>query len=145
MTGVKIKLIHPSASVPAYQTDGAAAADVCACLDAPLTIGVGECALIPTGFAIALEAGTVALIFARSGLASKKGLSLANSVGVIDSDYRGEVKIALVNRGNEPFTVNHGDRIAQMGIFPVLSASFTVSAELDSTERGAGGFGHTGI
>lgn len=145
MTDIKIKLLSPTASVPSYQTEGAAAADVCACLDAPITIGVGECALIPTGFAVQLEAGTVALIFARSGLATKKGLSLANSVGVIDSDYRGEVKIALVNRGSEPFIVNHGDRIAQMGIFPVLSANFTVSAELDSTERGSGGFGHTGI
>lgn len=145
MTNVKIKLIHPSASVPDYQTPGAAAADVRACLDKPITIEVGETALIPTGFAMALEAGTVALIFARSGLATKKGISLANSVGVIDSDYRGEVKIAIVNRGNEPFTVNHGDRVAQMGIFPVLTASFALSDTLDETVRGAGGFGHTGI
>lgn len=145
MTPVKIKLLDPAATAPVYQTAGAAAADVCACLSSPVTINVGEGALIPTGFAIALPAGTVALIFARSGLASKKGISLANSVGVIDSDYRGEVKIAVVNRGSEPFTVNCGDRIAQMGIFPVLTADFIPADELDSTERGGGGFGHTGI
>ena len=145
MTPVKIKKLSEKAVVPQYQTDGAACADLCACLDEPVVLGVGETVLIPTGFALSIPGATVALIFARSGLASKKGVSLANSVGVIDSDYRGEVKVALVNRGNEPFTVNHGDRIAQMGIFPVLTAQFTVADELDSTGRGEGGFGHTGV
>ena len=145
MIPVKIKKLNDNAIIPQYQTSGAACADLCACLDSPVTLDPGQTALIPTGFAIACPPDTVALIFARSGLAVKKGVSLSNSVGVIDSDYRGEVKVALVNRGTEPFTVNHGDRIAQMGIFPVLIASFAESDALDDTDRGDGGFGHTGV
>ena len=145
MVPVKIKKLSERATVPQYQTSGAAAADLYACLDAPVVMGVGETALIPTGFAMSIPQETVALIFARSGLAVKKGISLSNSVGVIDSDYRGEVKVALTNNGSEPFTVNHGDRIAQMGIFPVMTAGFTLCDELDSTDRGDGGFGHTGV
>ena len=141
---VKIKKLNENAAVPQYQTSGAAAADLCACLDAPVVINVGETVLIPTGLAMSIPSDTVALIFARSGLSVKKGISLANSVGVIDSDYRGEIKAALVNRGSEPYTVTHGDRIAQIGFFPALSAQFDITDELDDTERGAGGFGHTG-
>ena len=145
MTPVQIKKLNDKAIVPQYQTSGAACADLCACLDESVTLGAGETVLIPTGFALSIPESTVALIFARSGLAAKKGISLANSVGVIDSDYRGEVKVALVNRGSEPFTVTHGDRIAQMGIFPYLTADFRVTDSLDETDRGEGGFGHTGV
>lgn len=145
MTDVKVKKLNMNAVMPDYQTAGAAAVDLCACLDGPVVLPCGETMLIPTGIAVSIESDVTALIFARSGLASKKGISLANSVGVIDSDYRGEIKVALVNRGKEPFEIRHGDRIAQMGFFPVLRANFIEAEELDSTERGAGGFGHTGI
>lgn len=145
MINVRFKKLNDTASLPAYQTSGAAAADLCACLEEPVSIGVGECVMIPTGLAMSMPRDTVALIFARSGLAVKKGISLANSVGVIDSDYRGEIKVALVNHGNEPFTVSCGDRIAQIGFFPVLPAEFSLADELDDTERGTGGFGHTGV
>mgnify|MGYP003310169873 CR=1 FL=1 len=141
---VLLKKLVPSAIVPQYQTDGAAAADLYACVSEPVTVAVGGSALIPTGIAISIPKDTVALIFARSGLAVKKGISLSNSVGVIDSDYRGEIKVALVNNGNEPFVVNSGDRIAQIGFFPVFQAAFTETDSLDETERGSGGFGHTG-
>ena len=145
MALVKIKKLNENAQLPQYQTAGAAAADIYACVDEPITIEVGGSALIPTGFAMSIPSDTVALIFARSGLAVKRGITLSNSVGVIDSDYRGEVKVALTNNGGEPFTVSHGDRIAQMGIFPVLTAAFELCDELDSTDRGDGGFGHTGV
>ena len=144
MTQIKLKKLTESAFIPAYQTSGSAAADLYACLTESVTIGVGETVLIPTGIALSIPENTVALIFARSGLAVKSGISLANSVGVIDSDYRGEIKVALVNHGNAPFTVNHGDRIAQIGFFPVYQAMFSTVDELDATERGEGGFGHTG-
>lgn len=142
---VKVKKLSRLAIIPEYQTAGAAAVDLCACIDGPVTLGVGETALIPTGIATEFDPGTVALIFARSGLAVKHGISLANSVGVIDSDYRGEIKVGLVNRGPAPFTVSHGDRIAQMGFFPVFMASITPAEELSDTDRGSGGFGHTGV
>ena len=142
---VKVQKLNPSAIIPTYQTPGAAAVDLCACLDEPVVLYPGQTALIPTGLAIECEPGTVALLFARSGLAAKSGISLANSVGVIDSDYRGEVKVALVNRGERSFIVSHGDRIAQMGFFPVYMATLTSAESLSETERGAGGFGHTGV
>ena len=141
---VKIKKLCESAIVPAYQTPGSAAVDMCAFVDEPAVLYPGQTALIPTGIAVECEVGTVALLFARSGLAVKSGIALANSVGVIDSDYRGEVKVALVNNGQRSFTVHHGDRIAQMGFFPVYMASLTVADSLSDTERGEGGFGHTG-
>jgi len=145
MTPVKIQKLRDGATIPAYQTAGAAAVDLCALVDGDVTLAPGESALIPTGLAIAMEREVVALIFARSGLASKFGISLSNSVGVIDSDYRGEIKVALVNRGQAPFTVHSGDRIAQMGFFPCLTAAFLPTDSLDETERGTGGFGHTGV
>lgn len=142
---VNIKLLRDGAKVPEYQTPGAAAVDVCACVDTPVVIYPGQTALIPTGFAIECAPGTAALLFARSGLAVKSGISLANSVGVIDSDYRGEVLVGLVNRSDRSFIVNNGDRIAQMGFFPVLHAEFALSDSLSDTDRGDGGFGHTGV
>lgn len=139
------KRLHPAAVLPAYMSADAAAMDVCACLDAPITLGAGERALIPTGFAIAAPRGTVALLFARSGLAYKNGIALANSVGVVDADYRGEVKVALINHSDTPFVVEHGMRIAQLAILPVETLSVCEVDTLSETARDAGGFGSTGV
>lgn len=142
---VKIKRLRDSAKLPVYATSGSAAADLCADLDAPLTLKVGERAGIPTGIAISPErSDIVALIFSRSGMGSKSGISLANSVGVIDSDYRGEIKVTLINHGTADYTVQPGDRIAQLMFVPIALASFLEVESLDETERGAGGFGSTG-
>ena len=142
---VKYKVLDPRAKAPAYATPGAAAADLCAVLDAPLTLEPGQRAMIPTGLAIELpDAGCVALLYARSGLAIKHGLTLPNCVGVIDSDYRGEVRVGLINLSSEPYTIAPGERIAQLCIAPVLQAAFVQADALGDTARGAGGFGSTG-
>jgi dUTP pyrophosphatase len=130
--------------LPAYETPGAAGMDLRACLEEPVTIPGGATALIPTGFAVAVPPGHEAQVRPRSGLALKNALSLANTPGTIDSDYRGEVKVILINHGTEPFTVEHGMRIAQMVIAPVTHADLRESDALPETERGAGGFGSTG-
>lgn len=133
------------ANKPFYATSGSAGMDLSACLDEPVVIPKGEIKFIPTGIAIALPSNEyVAYVYARSGLACKKGIALANGVGVIDSDYRGEIKCALINLGQEDFTVNHGDRIAQLVISPVCIADVEVKENLDDTSRGSGGFGSTG-
>ena len=135
-------------TAPEYATSGSAAVDLRAALeeDEVVTIAPGARALIPTGLSISpASSDYVAVIAARSGLGIKKGVSLSNGIGVIDSDYRGEICVGLINHGEEPFEVRRGDRIAQMMFMPVVSASFTVVDSLDETERGAGGFGHTGI
>ena len=142
---VKYKLLDPRVKAPAYATAGAAAADLCALLDEPLTLAPGQRAMIPTGLAIELpDAQCVALLYARSGLAIKHGLTLPNCVGVIDSDYRGEVRVGLINLGSEPYTVQPGERIAQLCIAPVWQAAFVQANDLSDTDRGAGGFGSTG-
>lgn len=142
---VKYKLLDPRAKAPAYATAGAAAADLCALMDEPLTLAPGQRAMIPTGLAIELpDAQCVALLYARSGLAIKHGLTLPNCVGVIDSDYRGEVRVGLINLGSEPYTVAPGERIAQLCIAPVWQAAFVQANDLSDTDRGAGGFGSTG-
>ena len=144
---VKIKLTR-GMSAPEYATDGSAAVDLRAALDEGevVTIAPGERALIPTGLAISPESSdVVGIIAGRSGLGVKKGVTLSNSIGVIDSDYRGEICVGLINRGSEPFEVHRGDRIAQMMFMPVLHASFLETDTLDQTDRGAGGFGHTGV
>ena len=141
---LKLKLLREGAWVPTYGTDGSAAADIYACLDAPITIMPGETALIPTGFAAAIPAGYVGLIFARSGMATKLGIAPANKVSVIDSDYRGEFLVPLYNHGAVPQTIEHGLRIAQLAIMPVVQVDFEVCDELDETQRGTGGFGSTG-
>lgn len=146
---LKIKALSPRIGqdipAPHFATDGAAAMDLCACIDAPVTLGAGERALLPTGIAIALpNAGYVALLFARSGLGVKKGICLSNGVGVIDSDYRGEIRVGLVNLGKEPYTVEPGDRIAQLMVTPVVQPTLTFVEALDETNRGADGFGSTG-
>ena len=144
---VKLKLSR-GMTAPEYATPGAAAVDLRAALDegTTLTLAPGEKALIPTGLAIAPETeGVVAVVAGRSGLGVKKGVTLSNSIGVIDSDYRGEICVGLINHGSEPFTVARGDRIAQMFFLPVIHADFLSSESLSETERGAGGFGSTGI
>lgn len=134
------------ATVPAYATPGAAGVDLKACMADTVTLGPGEIAKIPTGLALELpNPGVVALICARSGLASKQGIALANGVGVIDSDYRGEVQVVLINQGRRPFTVHSGDRIAQMLFLPVVQADFELVEELADSVRGTGGFGSTGV
>ncbi len=142
---VKYKVLDPRAKAPAYATPGAAAADLCAVLDAPLTLEPGQRAMIPTGLAIELpDAGCVALLYARSGLAIKHGLTLPNCVGVIDSDYRGEVRVGIFKVSSEIYTIAPGERIAQLCIAPVWQAAFVQADALGDTARGAGGFGSTG-
>lgn len=133
---------------PEYATDGSAAVDLRAAIDEgeTLVIEPGQRMLVPTGVHIAPETkGVVAIVAARSGLAIKHGIALSNSIGVIDSDYRGEICVGLINHGSESFKIERGDRIAQLMFMPVLNASFIVSDVLDDTERGAGGFGSTGV
>ena len=144
---VKIKLTR-GMTAPAYATDGSAAVDLRAALDegATLTLAPGERALIPTGVAISPEtSGVVAVIAGRSGLGVKNGVTLSNCIGVVDSDYRGEISVGLINHGSEPFTVHRGDRIAQLMFLPVLHANLLPVDELDQTARGSGGFGSTGV
>lgn len=130
---------------PYYASPGAAAMDLHACVDGEVTIPPRGRAVIPTGIAIALpDPGYVALIFARSGLGIKHGIAPANCVGVIDSDYRGEVKVGLQNSSEEPYTVRPGDRIAQLAVLPVFQAELVWTDNLDETARGSGGFGSTG-
>ena len=142
---VSCKKLDPRAKLPVYATPGAAAADLCALLAEPLTIAPMERVLVPTGLAIALEPGTVGLVYARSGLASKFGVTLSNCVGVIDSDYRGELQVAMTNHSKTPYTIRPGDRIAQLVVSPVFLPEVEEVPELDETERGAGGFGSTGF
>ena len=144
MEKIKVKLLRPDAQVPARATADSAGADLHACMDGPVTVAPGETAFIGTGLAAAIPSGWAGLVFARSGLACKKGLAPANKVGVIDSDYRGEIKVALHNHGTEPVTVTPGDRIAQLALVPVCMAEYEASETLEDTDRGAGGFGSTG-
>ena len=141
---VKIQKLHPEAKLPTYGSEAAAGADLYALLDAPLVIEPGKTALVKTGIALALPRGTVGLIFARSGLAAKRGLAPANKVGVIDADYRGEILVALHNHSDVPATVEAFERIAQLAIVPYITAEFLAVDTLDETERGDGGFGSTG-
>ena len=132
-------------SAPYYATGGAAGMDLPACIDAPLTMLPGDRVAVPTGIAIAIPtAEYVGLIFARSSLGYKKGITLPNAVGVIDSDYRGEIMVALTNISDTPYEIQPGERIAQLVITPVCVADLEVVDELDGTERGGGGFGSTG-
>ncbi|WP_028583570.1 dUTP diphosphatase [Desulfogranum mediterraneum] len=132
-------------AIPGYETALAAGMDVGAVIASPLTIGPGERTLVPCGFALAIPAGYEVQVRPRSGLAVKHGITVINGPGTIDADYRGEVKVALVNLSAEPFTIQRGDRIAQLILAPVVQACLEVVAELDETDRGAGGFGHTGL
>ena len=143
---VKIKLTR-GMSAPAYATGGSAAVDLRAALEPgqTLTLRPGERALIPTGIAVSCEReDVVAIVAGRSGLGIRQGITLSNSIGVIDSDYRGEIMVGLVNHGQDDFEIVRGDRIAQLFFLPVYHASFLPCQTLDETERGAGGFGSTG-
>ena len=146
---LRFKAIHPKIGreipLPQFATPGSAAMDLRACLDGPVTLQAGARAVIPTGLAMALpSADYVALVFARSGLGIKKGVCLSNGVGVIDSDYRGEIAVGLVTLSGEDYTVQPGDRIAQLMVVPVVQPTVTLADELDETGRGSGGLGSTG-
>lgn len=141
---MNIRLLRSGAQLPTYGTAYSAGADLYACLESPVTIGPGETCPIPTGIAMEVPVGCAGLVYARSGMAAKRGLAPANKVGVIDSDYRGEVLVMLHNHGSQPQTVSHGDRVAQLLITPVLTPVFQQVEALSQTERGAGGFGSTG-
>ncbi len=143
---IKVKKLREGAKLPLLATEGAAACDLHALLEQPLTLAPGERRAVPTGLAIELpDPGCVAIVCARSGLALKRGLALANGIGVIDSDYRGELFVAMVNNDSSPQTVENGDRIGQLMILPVIAAEYEVCEELTDTERGSGGFGSTGV
>lgn len=141
---VKIKKLDEKAIVPTYGTEYSAGADLYAILDSDLTILPHETTLVHTGLAVEIPEGYAGLIYARSGLASKRSLAPANKVGVIDADYRGEVMVALHNHSDKPQTISSGERIAQLVIAPFLKAEFELAEELSDTTRGAGGFGSTG-
>ncbi len=131
--------------LPSYATGGSAGLDLRACLDSPITLEPGQTHLVPTGFAIHLEdPGLAAVLLPRSGLGHKHGIVLGNLVGLVDSDYQGQVMVSVWNRGSHPFTIAPGERIAQMIIVPVLQAELEVVAEFDESARGAGGFGSSG-
>lgn len=141
---VNIKKLNDNAIIPSYGTEYAAGADLYACMDEAVTIGPGETYFVKTGIAMEIPEGYAGLVYARSGLACKKGLAPANKVGVIDSDYRGEIMVALHNHSNVPVSVESGERIAQLVITPYITAVFNQVEELENTERGDGGFGSTG-
>ena len=144
MGHIRVKRLDPKAKLPTYGSSAAAGADLYACLSEPVTIGPGESGWIGTGIAMEVPAGCAGLIYARSGLACKRGLAPANKVGVVDSDYRGEVVVVLHNHSAVPQTVEHGERIAQMVIAPVFTPPYVEVEELTDSERGDGGFGSTG-
>ena len=144
MSKIRVVKLHPDAILPTYGTAGAAGADLYACLEAPVTILPGESAWIPTGLSMEIPVGCAGLIYARSGLACKKGLAPANKVGVIDSDYRGPITVVLFNHGKDAQTVSGGERIAQMVITPVITPCYEAVETLSDTDRGLGGFGSTG-
>lgn len=143
-TKIRFKKLKEKAQVPQYGTEYAAGADLYACLEEPLTIPAGTTAFVPTGLAMEIPQGLVGLVYARSGLACKKGLAPANKVGVIDSDYRGEIMVALHNHSQEAVTIDAGERVAQMVIAPYVFAEYEEVQELQDTSRGTGGFGSTG-
>ncbi len=144
MNQISVKRLRPNAILPTYGSVGAAGADLYACLDTAVTIAPGTSAFIPTGIALEIPRGYAGLAYARSGLACKRGLAPANKVGVIDSDYRGELMIVLHNHGPQPQQIAHGERIAQLVITPVYTPGFLEVADLNDTSRGSGGFGSTG-
>lgn len=145
MNAVRVKKLDPNAILPTYGSECAAGADLYACNKEEIVIKAGETVLISTGIALEIPNGFAGLIYARSGIATKRGLAPANKVGVIDSDYRGEIMVALHNHSNTEQTIAVGERIAQLVITPYITAAFEESAELDDTIRGTGGFGSTGI
>lgn len=144
MASIPVKILRNGAVLPAYGSAEAAGADLYACLEHPVTVAPGETVFVPTGIALEVPRGCAGLIYARSGMACKRGLAPANKVGVVDSDYRGEIMVALHNHGTISQTVEHGARIAQFVITPVLTPAYEVAEELTDTVRNTGGFGSTG-
>lgn len=144
MDAIRVKKVRENAILPTYGSQGAAGADLYACLEEEIVIAPGQSAFVPTGLSMEIPVGFAGLIYARSGLACKRGLAPANKVGVVDSDYRGEFMVVLHNHGAEPQTVANGERIAQLVITPVYTPAFEEVDELTDTQRAAGGFGSTG-
>lgn len=141
----KIRIVSRSGYVPEYATEGSAGADLRAYIEEPVTLLPGERKLIPTGLFVELPPGIEAQVRARSGLSVKHGIGLVNGVGTVDSDYRGEWNVPLINWGSEPYTIHNGDRIAQVVFSSYIQASFDPVEKIDETARGEGGFGHTGM
>ena len=141
---INIKKLNENATVPTYGSEHAAGADLYACLDGEVTIEPGKTVMIKTGIAVEIPSGFAGFVFARSGISSKKDLAPANKVGVVDSDYRGEIMVALHNHGDKVQTVEQGERIAQIVFMPYIAPGFCECDSLSDTERGAGGFGSTG-
>lgn len=144
MNSVRVKKLYPNAILPTYGSCEAAGADLYACLESEVTIEPGEIFWVPTGIALEVPKGCGGFVFARSSLGAKRGLAPANKVGVIDSDYRGEIRVVLLNHSKQPQTIAPGERIAQFVIMPVVQAAFEEVTELSDTDRGIGGFGSTG-
>ena len=144
MSSIRVKKVHPNATIPTYGSAEAAGADLYACLEETVVIQPGEVFWVPTGIALEVPKGCAGLIYARSSLGAKRGLVPANKVGVVDSDYRGEVKVVLFNHSKEPQTLEPHERVAQLIITPVLTPAYEEVEELSDTSRGVGGFGSTG-
>ena len=144
MSTIRVKKLRENATLPTYGSQWAAGADLYACLEAPVTIEPHQTVMVPTGLALEVPVGCAGLIYARSSMGAKRGLAPANKVGVIDSDYRGEVMVALHNHGTVAQTVEPGERVAQLLITPVLTPAYEEASELSDTVRGVGGFGSTG-
>jgi len=143
---VRVRCVdNTTVSLPTYQTTGAAGADLCAALDQPITIDPGRRALVPTKLCLAIPHGYEGQVRPRSGLALQHGVTVLNAPGTIDSDFRGEIKVLLINLGDSPFVVHAGDRVAQLVVAPVVRAAFHTVTELDDTVRGEGGYGSTGV
>ena len=144
MSTIHVKKLSPNAILPTYGSAEAAGADLYACLEAPVTVAPGEIFWVPTGIALEVPKGCAGLIYARSSMGTKRGLAPANKVGVIDSDYRGEVRVVLLNHSKQEQTIVPGERVAQLIITPVLTPAYEETEELTDTQRGVGGFGSTG-
>lgn len=144
METIRVKKLHPNAVLPTYGSAEAAGADLYACLDTAVTIAPGEVFWVPTGIALEVPKGCAGLVYARSSMGAKRGLAPANKVGVVDSDYRGEIRVVLLNHSNQPQVLQPGERVAQFVITPVLTPAYEEVEELSDTVRGTGGFGSTG-
>ncbi len=144
MNTIRVKKLHPNAVLPTYGSAEAAGADLYACLDEAVTIQPGEIFWVPTGIALEVPKGCAGLVYARSSMGAKRGLAPANKVGVVDSDYRGEIRVVLLNHSKQPQVLEPGERVAQFVITPVLTPAYEEVADLSDTDRGAGGFGSTG-
>ena len=144
MNTIRVKKLHPNAKLPTYGSAEAAGADLYACLEEAVTIQPGEIFWVPTGIALEVPKGCAGLVYARSSMGAKRGLAPANKVGVVDSDYRGEIRVVLLNHSKQPQLLEPGERVAQFVITPVLQPAYEEVEDLTETNRGTGGFGSTG-